>query len=60
MADEGRNSLESYHYGRSVSPHSSPHRKLSLVPVNPVGEWTPKAAEEAPVSAFEVSKPKRI
>lgn len=54
---ERRSSMENFDRWRSQSPTGSERRKLSF---NPVGQWVPPAAQEAPVGAFEVGRGKRI
>ena len=49
--------MGSYEHVRGSSPARSEYRKMSL---NPVGMTIPTAAEEEPIGAFEVPKPKRI
>jgi MFS family permease len=54
---ERRSSMEAFDRWRAQSPSGSERRKLSF---NPVGEWSPPAAQEVSVGAFEVSKSRRI
>jgi hypothetical protein len=54
---ERRSSMESFDRRRAQSPSGSERRKLSF---NPVGEWSPPAAQEVSVGAFEISKSRRI